>query len=132
AEVVENDWYFRCTLDNLERCDLALSDSRPRYWAGADRATVHAGEEPLTDAEALPAAVGAFATGVVDPRGDHNVLTDTNNEMSDDLEAPIRLLLDSTIRSKVSSALAGELVDYVVVVVQARLREPIETSIDLR
>ena len=135
AEVVENNHYFRCNLFDGPHCDLALSFPGPAYWAGADRSTVHAGANPVTTAAVLPASVGAFATGGQDPSGAHNVLTDTNGEMGDDLEAPIRLLLDSTIRSKVNNKLAGDLfnpLDAGLVVVQAELRKPLDTSLDLR
>src|SRR5690606_23813950 len=47
VEVVENDWFFRCSLDNLPRCDRLLGVPSPQYYAGGDRATVHAGAAPL-------------------------------------------------------------------------------------
>lgn len=128
AEVVENDWYFQ----NVQP-DLLLSIGGPQYFAGADRATIHAGAAPLVNTQALPASVGAFATGAADPGlGVANVLTETNGVPTDDIEAAIEGFLASTIRSKVNGALAGDLLQIYVATVQAWLNRPLETDIDLR
>jgi hypothetical protein len=132
VEVVENEHYYRC-VDFNPTCDLLLSVRGPQLWAGADRATIHAGAAPVTTAAVLPKSVGAFATGVGDPVSPTpNALTNTNGEMGDDLEAALTKFLDGQIRSKVDSALSGDLVDKTLIVIQAELSKPIENSIDLR
>ena len=131
-EVVENNWFFRCSLDNLQHCDLALQGAEPAYWAGADRATVHAGAPAVSTAATLASSVGAFATGVPDGGGGPGVLTDNNDNGGDDLEAAIKGVLDSEIRSKVAGTLAGDLFDIGVVTLQASLTKPLDNTIDLR
>ncbi len=132
VEVVENDWWFRCTRENLDRCDLLLSAAGPQYFAGADRATVHAGPAPLTSAAVLPDSVGAFATGVPDGSAGPSVLSETNGERADDIEAAVTAFVDRMIRSKVNAALAGDLLQIYVATVQAQLNRPLETNLDLR
>ena len=72
-EVVENDYFFRCTFDNLANCDLLLAIGGPQYWGGADRATIHAGAAAVSTPSVLPGSVGAFATiWVVSRHGRHS------------------------------------------------------------
>lgn len=132
VEVVENDWWFRCTRDNLERCDLLLSAGGPQYFAGADRATVHAGPPPVTSAGVMSDSVGAFATGLADGTPGPNVLSETNGERADDIEAAVTAFIDRMIREKVNGALAGDLLQLYVATVQAQLNRPLETALDLR
>ena len=131
-EVVENDWYM-----SFVQHDFSLSQPGPQYWAGADRATIHAGAAPLTTTALLPHAVGAFASMTPDPGdGSQNVLTDTNGNVSDDIEAPVRQLIDSKLRSSAHDALQGDLlpwyVDFVASGLWADLSQPLETTIDLK
>jgi len=132
AEVVENDSYFaNCPFG--PNCDFALAQPGPAYWAGADRATIHAGAPTLTTAGPIADAVGAFASATPDVGASgSNVLTDTNNDPTDDTERAIAGLLDSTIRSAANGALSGSLFDIGIVQLTAALNQPLDNQIDLR
>jgi hypothetical protein len=138
AEVVENDAYFAfhhpATSPEINpHFDALLAASGPQYWAGADRATVHAGANPLTRVDPLQRSVGMFVSSTPDPGdGTPNALTDTNGQASDDIEAPIRGLIDRTIREKVNDALAGDLLQWYALTLQGWLTEPTTTAVDLR
>ena len=139
AEVVENDWYFRCNFfdPTATHCDVLLNQPGPQYWAGADRSTIHAGAAPLTDTTALPASVGAFASAARDGVGGPNVLTETNGQQSDDIESAMKILISSTVKSAMTDRLARPLVavdplDFKVIYATASLIKPLETTLDVR
>jgi hypothetical protein len=138
AEVVENDAYFALHYPSSSPAinphyDAALASSGPQYWAGADRSTVHVGADPLTRVDGLQRSVGAYVSAVPDPGdGTPNALTDTNGSTTDDIEAPIRGLISSTIRQKVNDALSGDLLQWYVLTLQGWLTQPVDTNVDLR
>jgi hypothetical protein len=138
AEVVENDAYFALHYPSSSpslnpHYDAALTSTGPQYWAGADRSTVHVGADPLTRVDGLQKSVGMFVSGVPDPGdGTPNALTDTNGSSTDDIEAPIRGLITSTIKQKVSDALAGDLLQWYVLTLQGWLTQPVDANVDLK
>ncbi len=135
VEVAENDYYF-ATQPVFPKDLLAISG--PQFWAGADRSTVHVGASSVTSAQPIPRSIGAFASATTDPGdGTQNVLTDTNGEPSDDLEQPIRRLINETVSSSVTGALANDLFEVAccgldLLSVQATLDEQIASTTDVR
>lgn len=134
VEVVENDYWF-ATQPIFPRDSLATSG--PQYFAGGDRATVNIGAPAVTSAQPLTRSVGAFVSATTDPgNGTPNVLTDTNGNASDDLEQPIRRLVNETIRTQVAGVLANDLFTFspaglTLVNVQAEANGPIEAQTDV-
>ena len=133
AEVVENDAYFACSFPFGPNCDFLLAPSGPAYWAGADRSTVHAGAPAVTNAGPITRSVGVFASATPDVGASgSNVLTDTNNNPSDDTEQAVREFFDAKIRSAVNSVLSGQFLDIGILSIAGSLREPLDNRIDLR
>ena len=131
TEVVENDYYFRA---GGPKFDFALAAPGPQYFAGADRSTVHIGEDPVTNTQPIFHSAGAFTTGAKDPgAGTANVLTETNGEMSDDVEAPIVGMLAKQVRGAVSDGFAGTLLGGgPLATIQATLQAPPVAEVDAR
>lgn len=130
AEVVENDYYFRIDGEDFQPF---LNAGGPQFFAGADRSTVHIGRDPLFSSSAITHSVGAFATASPDPgNGAPNALTDTNNDPADDVEAPIRNLLESKVVSGLSDELDGVLSNYYAFTVWGSNAERPKATVDLK
>lgn len=130
AEVIENDWYFRL---GGEAFEPLLTQSGPQFFAGADRSTVHIGQDPVTRSGAITHSVGAFATISPDPgNGNPNAVTDTNGLPADDVEAAVAGMLESKVVGALSDQLDGVLSNYYAITVWGSNAVRPEADVDLR